>query len=544
MPHIGSGRTSRLSRIDRPRYPRPMLNSLILCLLALPWLNPFAPGPSPAAMPLLFSWGCALSLLGLQCWQRGASARGRFVDNVAGAWLVAGLLSSAIGLLQYFGAASGLDPWLNQTAVGEAFANLRQRNQFATLTNMALAALLWWAHRLSLASPAPGTSGKGGSMAWPTLPWWRAAVVPLTGLAAALLAAGNAASSSRTGLLQLVALVALVLFWGGWRHRAVRRVLVVAAVGYAVAVVALPWLAGFDLGSQSMFARLRDGAPACSSRWLLWSNVLELIAQKPLGGWGWGELDYAHYSHLYAGPRFCEILDNAHNLPLHLAVELGLPVAVLACGGLLWCVWRQRPWREADPTRQLAWAVLAVVALHSLLEYPLWYGPFQMAVVLCVVLLWRQPQATLGEEKQPNKPLVQVFTACIAAFLIAFVAYAAWDYRRVSQIYLESSERDPSLREDTLAKISSTWLFRNQFLFAQLGVTPLTRENAQWTYHTATALLHYSPEPRVIERAIESATLLGMDAEAVAHLARLRAAFPKEYGQWSSARKAQDARPL
>ena len=526
------------------RYRFTMLNLLVFSLFVLPWLNPFASGPSPATMPLLFSWACIACLLGLRCWQQSVGARGRFEGVIAAAWLAAGLLSSAVGLLQYFGLSANLTPWINQTAVGEAFANLRQRNQFATLTNMALAALLWWAHRLLLANPASAASGAGRLTVWPALSWLWAAAAPMTGLAAALLAAGNAASSSRTGLLQLIALVAIALFWGGWRRRAVRRVLVVAVVSYAVAVVALPWLAGFDLGSQSMFARLRDGAPACSSRWLLWSNVLELIAQKPLGGWGWGELDYAHYTHLYSGPRFCEILDNAHNLPLHLAVELGLPVAVLACSALIWCVWRQHPWREADPTRQLAWAVLAVIALHSLLEYPLWYGPFQTAVVLCVMLLWRRPQALPDEEIQPNRPLADVLIACTATILIAFIAYAAWDYRRVSQIYLESSERDPSLREDTLAKISSTWLFRNQFLFAQLGVTPLTRENAQWTYNTATALLHYSPEPRVVEKVIESATLLGMDAEAVAHLARFRAAFPKEYAQWSSARKAQEEPPV
>ena len=516
-----------------------MLNLLVFSLFVLPWFNPFAPGPSPTVMPLLFSWACVACLLGLRCWQQNVGARERFEGVIAAALLAAGLLSSAMGLLQYFGLSADLAPWVNQTAVGEAFANLRQRNQFATLTNIAMAALLWWAYRLQhslhhfvAAAPSSMTAWQTSRVAW-------AAVLPLTWLAAALLTAGNAASSSRTGMLQLVALAAMVLFWGGWRRGAVRQVLVAAALGYALALVALPLLVGFDLGSQSMFARLRDGAPACSSRWLLWSNVLTLIAEKPWLGWGWGELDYAHFITRYAGPRFCEILDNAHNLPLHLAVELGLPATVAICGALSWMVWRARPWAETDPTRQMAWAVLAVIGLHSLLEYPLWYGPFQIAVGLCVMLLWR-PKAVCKTssplKKQENLAVVQVFTALTAAILIACIVYAAWDYRRVSQIYLESSERDPSLRDNTLAKISDTKLFRNQFLFAQLGMTPLTASNAQWTYDTATQLLHYSPEPRVIEKVIESATLLGIDAEAVAHLARYKAAFPKESAQWLKAR--------
>ena len=95
-----------------------------------------------------------------------------------------------------------------------------------------------------------------------------------------------------------------------------------------------------------MLARLRDGAPEAHSRLLLWRNVIDLIARHPWAGWGWGELKFAHYSTLYAGPRFVEILDNAHNLPLHLAVELGIPAALLVCGGFGWLVLAARPWRE------------------------------------------------------------------------------------------------------------------------------------------------------------------------------------------------------
>jgi O-antigen ligase len=141
----------------------------------------------------------------------------------------------------------------------------------------------------------------------------------------------------------------------------------------------LPWLLGLDPAAHGMLARLRGGELACASRVALWSNVLNLIGQKPWLGWGWGELDYAHYATLYAGPRFCDILDNAHNLPLHLAVELGIPAALLICGFGVWWAARRRPWRETDAVRQLAWSVLAVILLHSLLEYPLWYGPFQVA---------------------------------------------------------------------------------------------------------------------------------------------------------------------
>ena len=491
-----------------------MLNPVVFALLLIPWLNPVAPGPSPAVVPLLFAWACAAALLGLGIWRADVMAPARLAFVVAASWLLAGLVSSSIGLLQYFATASAWVPWVNQTAAGEAFANLRQRNQFATLTNIALVALLWFVWRI------------------PKNDRFKVLGVCLAGVALAL---GNAASSSRTGLLQLGLVIGLALWWGGWRLPAVRALLVVSGLGYAAAVWGLPWLAGFDAGSHGMVARLSDGASggaACSSRRLLWSNVLDLIVQKPWLGWGWGELDFAHYNNLYGGPRFCEIMDNAHNLPLHLAVELGVPVALLACGALTVWVLRQRPWQEADPTRQMAWGVLAVVGVHSLLEYPLWYGPFQMAVLACLLLLWRRPEALSGVENESNSTLAKALIAAVATVLIACLSFAAWDYQRVSQIYLSAPERDPALREGTLDKISDTRLFRNQFLFAELSLVPLVPGNAQWTYDTALALMHYSPEPQVIEKAIESATMLGREDEAVLHLARYRAAFPADCATW------------
>ncbi|MFC6281606.1 PglL family O-oligosaccharyltransferase [Polaromonas aquatica] len=503
---------------------------LMAVLVLLPWLSPLAPGPSPSVVPWLLALGATAGLLlchSLLAW-RGHGAGHRSFTQIwaapaAWAWVIAGALSSVMGLLQYFGATAGLEPWLNHARFGEAFANLRQRNQFATLTNVALAALLWFAMAISSSLQADAL----------TVRRREAMVLVVTGL----LAVGNAASLSRTGLVQLFLLCALCAVWGGWRLTLIRRMLVVAVLTYVVATFVLPWSAGFDPSLHGMAARLRSGDEACASRITLWSNVLQLIAQKPWLGWGWGELDYAHYMTLYSGLRFCEILDNAHNLPLHLAVELGIPVAMAACATLAWWVMRQRPWRETDPARQLAWSVVAVILLHSLLEYPLWYGPFQMAFGLCAGLLWCRPaqaeNSSGGPKIQPNSHLATVFPACIAIFLIVSVIYAAWDYHRVSQIYLPPQERDVAYRDDTLSKIQGSWLYADQARFAQLMLTPLARENASWTFNTANALLHYSPEPRVIQKVIESAVMLGLNDVAMAHLARYKAAFPNEYAQWA-----------
>jgi hypothetical protein len=266
------------------------------------------------------------------------------------------------------------------------------------------------------------------------------------------------------------------------------------------------------------------GSAGCSSRMVLWSNVADLIRERPFAGWGLAELDYAHFAHLYDGPRFCDILDNAHNLPLHLAVEAGLPLALLLCALLAAWVWGRKPWRETVPERQLAWGVLAVIGVHSMVEYPLWYGPFQLAAVLAVLLL-AQPRAV-----PPSLKLAGRVLALGVAPLV--LAYAAWDYHRMSQLYLSPEDRAPRYRQQTLAKASGSVIFARQVRFAEFSITPLTRANAREYQALALDMLHFSPEPKVIEGVIDSALLLGDERVALWHMARYKVAFPDEYQAW------------
>lgn len=424
-------------------------------------------------------------------------------------WTLAGLVSSVLALLQYFGVAAPFGPWLNWAPAGEAFANLRQRNQFASLANMAMATLL------AVCVLAPRQRVRG---------IWLVAAV-------ALLLVANAATASRTGLLQLLVLAGVVLLWRRDMHSLAWVSGMLAC--YAFATLALPSLASLDPATHGMFSRLREGDALCSSRLTLWRNVLHLIAQKPWLGLGWGELDYAHYITLYEGPRFCDILDNAHNLPLHLAVELGIPAAVLVCGGVLVWILRARPWRETDAVRRAAWMVLAVIGVHSLLEYPLWYGPFQLALGLCLGLLWRDDLAA-----PPAPAAARHAPTLLAVLSLALVVYAAWDYRRISQVYLPPDQRAAAYRDDTLAQAQRSWLYQRQVRFAALSVTDVTPDNAAFMHALATELLHFSPEPRVIEKLLDSARLLGLHDEVQFYRLRFAAAFPQAYARWQAAQAA------
>ena len=484
----------------------PATATLTALLLALLWLNPFTYGPTLPVVQSLAVWVGA-ALCGM-VWALGRVDHISKVQTVAAAWLLAASASAGMGLLQYLGYAAHFSPWLNFVEAGQAYANLRQRNQQATLLAIGLCALLWW--QTQAAEPL----ASAGRVAW-----WRGAVA----VVAVLLAAADAASGSRTGLFQLLLLMALCVVW-----RRGRATLVFTLLAYALAAALLPRLAGLDPLHSGILGRIGEASSPCASRLTLWSNVLQLIAHKPWLGWGWEELGYAHFMTLYDGPRFCEIMGNAHNLPLHLAVVLGLPLALLLCGTALWLLLRARPWREQDATRQMAWGVLAVIGLHSLLEYPLWYGPFQLAALLALWLLWPRPRAM----QIHADGAVKGWLVALAAAVLLACAFAAWDYWRISQIYLPVTQRDAVYQDDTLEKIRPSWLFAEQVQFAELGITPLTPDNAQHLHALAKDMLHFSPEASVVAKVIDSARLLGRDEEVAYFKRRFQAAYPQEYAAW------------
>ena len=533
---------------------------LALCI-SMPWLNPFASSPSTAVIPLLVSWmlaACALLIVvempkAKSQWLTGGRALmgalslclalslvwvPQVVDHALTAgllaammcvglmvevgrraatneWvlrvivlalLLAALISSVLGVLQYLGLARELAPWVNQPLKGDAFANLRQRNQFASLTSLGLVTLLG------------GLAACSQEKSLPPARWWMA--VGLLNV----LAAGVACSMSRTGAVQWLLISCLMAVWI-WQQgdsksssgKKLMAMVLAAPVLILLWSLLLPWLAEQTTGEwgASMILRVTGQTQdynACGGRQVLWRNVLALIAQHPWLGWGWGETDFAHFMTPYADMRFCDLLDNAHNFPLHLALEFGVPFALVTLIAMFVWIVRRQPWREQSPWRLMAWGILVVVGVHSMLEYPLWYGPFQMTFGLALGLLWSTSAVDVHEQELP---------LFIAALLFVGCLYAAWDFNRVGQVYRPAAARDALYRDDPLHHAKQSWLFRNQAEFAELTTRDVTASNAEATYRLSLRLMHYSPEERVVQRAIDSAQHLGQEAQAQALTKRL-----------------------
>jgi hypothetical protein len=151
-----------------------------------------------------------------------------------------------------------------------------------------------------------------------------------------------------------------------------------------------------------------------------------------------------------------------------------------------------------------------------------------MVFGLCLGILW---PATNRHESGARHWTRKLPTASAVA-LIAIVGYAGWDYIRISQLYLPRDERLQAYEENTLDKARGSRLFANQVGFAELTLAVVTRSNAAELHGLAQRIRHFSPEPRVIVKLIESAELLGLNEEALTEAERFSRAFPIEYALW------------
>lgn len=487
---------------ERPRWS----DNLAITLGALIWLWPVTHGPLPQFWPNWVAWACAIVIVFLL-----KESPRRTTSLVAG-WLVAAAASAVLAVLQYLDLGHWLSSVMAAADPGHGYANTRQSNHLASLLAAGMAVLVWCRQTGRLMPHS----------------WWLGV----------LLATGLATTASRGGALQMLVVCGLGLYWNRKDPRKIAGWLACLVGTYIAATSALPWLLQTFHGVEGGRNFLDRWAveSTCSSRKILWSNVLDIIQRKPWTGWGWGNLGFASYDTLHEGMRFCTYFTNAHNLPLHLAAELGIPVAILFSAALCACILYQRPWSLTEPASQLVVGILMVLGLHSLLEFPLWFGNFQSMLVFLIWIFWSDRYTFKNRTSTPTSLSTRNHNL-LGFFLSLFLLVLAWDYVKASQLYLPHAERLGIYRDNTMEKVQYSIFHRDQIIFALVVATDPDRSNAEMLLNGALQALHISPEPRIIERVIVSASILGHQDLVDYHSIRYQANWPTEYEKWFSSQR-------
>lgn len=359
--------------------------------------------------------GACVLLLAAAVFLAGASeTQPRLADAVLAATLAAGLVSLPLAGLQAWADPAAVPDWvpMYRKAAGRAVGFLGQPNLFATLLAWSLVALMALAARRG---------------------WHRAAVTA----AAFALGMGIELTGSRTGLLELLAIGAWALL-GRSLPRPVRLLPLAAAAG-AVAGLALSWAAAH--WGHAVFAaevRAAGHSDISGSRFPVWRDTLVLLREHGLAGVGWGGFNFA-WSFSEIPGRHPVQFSHTHNLVLQLAVELGLPAAVLVLAVPAWAAWRARRGLQAgvseDPVlAQAAAAALAVIGVHSMLEYPLWYAYYLLPTAFWLGTLLRLGRVRPASAEAPPQRDAYPLQA-MGVLIVLGTLYASWDFSRVLQIY-------------------------------------------------------------------------------------------------------------
>ncbi len=317
-----------------------------------------------ALLYILYLLFAALLML-LGAWLRACFGIQKLSAVLAFALLVGSELNALIAVLQHYQWHTPLDEFVVMQISTVVYGNLAQPNHFANYIALGLISLGLLFQQRKLKSH----------------------YVIL--LAAPLLFAMTL-SGSRSSWLYLLMMTGLA--WlsarrdGSLRPLLRYSVLVVAGFGLMHLVVQMLFMIGADSGTntvQRMLAYSGGGDTNGSIRLYLWHEASLIFMQSPLLGVGFGQFAWHHFQMLpllRAGNIF-GFYNNAHSLVFQLAAETGIAglLALFASLGVWFYGLRRAP---PGAAHWWGYAVLGVLAIHSLLEYPLWYTYFLAVAAL------------------------------------------------------------------------------------------------------------------------------------------------------------------
>ncbi len=274
------------------------------------------------------------------------------------------------------------------------FANVAQPNQLALLYCMSLAALYWWQQS-------------------------RQVSVYLILTLALWIIAGLVMTQSRIAWI-ILPLMALLIGWQERRNKAYLACLVVLLVGYFAMLSQLDVLATY-LGHSGALAERLEGR---SERKILWLQAIRMALDHPWLGVGWAGFGPAQVA-IAADFTPSIYSEHAHNFVLNLAAEIGIPATLLICAALAyWCLAVfPKLWGSIE-VRFMGLCLLAV-AVHSMVEFPLWYAYILLPVGLMMGILHQMRWPARGFSVPAWGTYLVFLFACLA------MCWITYDYWRV-----------------------------------------------------------------------------------------------------------------
>lgn len=430
--------------------------------------------------------------------------------------LIGAELNTLSGILQHYRLRTFLDSVVTAKTSASVYGNTAQPNHFANYIAMGLISLGLIYARLS------------SQIRKVALLWVMTALLAMPMLFVLVL------SGSRSSWLYLLFVTGLSMMWQS-RDKAMRPLMfyslsLLLGFGLMHFVVEIPWLT-VSSGSVTTVERLFGDAASGSIRLHLWREAGLIFVQFPLIGAGFGQFAFQHLQLAVDlhNPAISGLYNNAHNIVMQIAAEAGLAgVAVLL--GTLWLWFRQSVWRGARFTVYHWWgfAILAVLGIHSMLEYPLWYLYFigVAAVLLGIfdVTTYRLELRAIGR--------VSVATMLVLGAFSLYQVLQSYQHLEKALVLRTKMRTDSSLAQRTHDELMKAHEYTLMSSYAELFIANMMEPSAE-QLEAKLALneraLHFIPVAPVVYHQAWFLAFSGKMTEAKAQLDRAIWAYPKEY---------------
>jgi len=425
------------------------------------------------------------------------------VSTVIAGGLVAGaLLNAFIGVVQHFGLTTPLDGYIVRPQSMAIFGNMGQPNHYAAYVTLGLFGLAFlhgrgrfgWMATAVLAAPMLFVLGLSGSRSvWLYL---------LTAFVlAAWLKASNKSSQEGRRLFMVCGAAIIV-------HSAIQG------------MVGAGWLRPASRESVTAIERLFSGAASLTERFEVWQAAWRIAWESPLLGIGWGAFAAHFYEHAASRGMSAGLFNNAHNIVLHLFAETGLiGVAALCVPLLIWLLPQLRQTRDSG--QWWLWAALAVIAIHSCLEYPLWYAYF---MGIAALLLGLAPATGFVPRLARRGRMFAVAVIGIGAFNTLFL----WmDYRELEGLYLVTVKQERKIdMTDTVLRLHRNTLLTPYVELVGAYSLAVEEQNLVWRRQLVDRVVRFNPLPALLYRQVLLLAMSQRSDEARARLQLAQRAHP------------------
>ncbi|KVE39547.1 PglL family O-oligosaccharyltransferase [Burkholderia sp. TSV86] len=419
----------------------------------------------------------------------------------AGALIVGGVFAVACQLVQLFRLEGTFSPFVVSYGVSvdrRPYGNMAQANHLATYIAFALTGALYLAQARRLPALAWAALSAflcvGLALTVSRGPWLQVAVIVVAGFWTALAQARRGAATGRSWAMP-----------------------VLLAVLFVVVNIAVRWAnVRYQLGlAESAADRMRD-AGQVAPRLALWKYGLTMFREHPLLGVGWGEFPI-HQFELVRALGGVEIANNAHDIFIDLLAKSGLfGLGVLLVTLVAWFVRALRaPHAES---RVFGFALIGVLLMHALVEYPQQYTFFLLPAMFVIGLLETKPLSML-----PSRAAFALFAMLSAAGLASLYPVLR-DYQRAEVLYYGTNPAE-QYRENP------SFLFHAWGDYGAATLMPISRDDLQaklFAHKRAIALL---PGEAVLRRYAVLQALDGRQADALDTVERLHI-FAVELKDW------------